>query len=462
MKKSIFAVAAATAFAGAAQAQSSVTVYGILDVGYISQTVKAAGIPGGTGANTATAYGATTTTGGGFASSAQSTSRLGFRGVEDLGGGMTAFFTTEFTITPTAVNNVSGGTTGFNNRQTFLGLGDKKLGQISIGTQYTPIHEAVGATDAGQQNNMPGNLIYPIDASTNSANAGLPASNRLLSATSTANNSISTVVGGYGLGSNNYTNRAGNMLKYVSPVMAGFQAKAFYSTAGSTTDVVADNNGTAAASTVKSGGVSQFTGWGLGLNYTVNKLLVTANVQQFKNQTTAGSITNATGINANGWQPSSTSFGPGATDSALNVVDNQYYFGGTYDFGILKVYAQYINRKANALYTDAIYSKRTAQQIGIRGNITPKIEMWASGATGKLTTSYQITNATLATQSGAANLTAYQIGGNYWLSKRTNLYAIYGITSVGNAAYPTTVAGTATNTVSNNVSAYALGVRHTF
>lgn len=37
MKKSLFAIAAVTAFAGAAQAQSSVTVYGILDVGYTNQ-----------------------------------------------------------------------------------------------------------------------------------------------------------------------------------------------------------------------------------------------------------------------------------------------------------------------------------------------------------------------------------------------------------------------------------------
>ena len=40
MKKSLFAVAAATAFTGAAQAQSSVTVYGILDVGYTGGTAK--------------------------------------------------------------------------------------------------------------------------------------------------------------------------------------------------------------------------------------------------------------------------------------------------------------------------------------------------------------------------------------------------------------------------------------
>jgi Holliday junction DNA helicase RuvA len=41
MKKSLFALAAVTAFAGAAQAQSSVTVYGILDVGYVGGNAKA-------------------------------------------------------------------------------------------------------------------------------------------------------------------------------------------------------------------------------------------------------------------------------------------------------------------------------------------------------------------------------------------------------------------------------------
>ncbi len=43
MKKSLFALAAMGAFTGAAQAQSSVTVYGLLDVGYINATAKAAG-----------------------------------------------------------------------------------------------------------------------------------------------------------------------------------------------------------------------------------------------------------------------------------------------------------------------------------------------------------------------------------------------------------------------------------
>jgi predicted porin len=42
MKKSLFAIAAVTAFAGAAQAQSSVTVYGIMDMGVAGGNVRQA------------------------------------------------------------------------------------------------------------------------------------------------------------------------------------------------------------------------------------------------------------------------------------------------------------------------------------------------------------------------------------------------------------------------------------
>jgi len=81
MKKSLLALAAMGAFAGAAQAQSSVTVYGILDVGYVGTNEK------DTIAGTTTKQQVS-----GFGQSAQQSSRLGFRGTEDLGGGMRAFF----------------------------------------------------------------------------------------------------------------------------------------------------------------------------------------------------------------------------------------------------------------------------------------------------------------------------------------------------------------------------------
>jgi len=77
MKKSLLALAAMGAFAGAAQAQSSVTVYGTLDasVGRADSGVTATN-------------GVTNAVAGGY----QVTDRIGFRGVEDLGSGRTAFF----------------------------------------------------------------------------------------------------------------------------------------------------------------------------------------------------------------------------------------------------------------------------------------------------------------------------------------------------------------------------------
>jgi len=91
MKKSLLALAAFGAFAGAAQAQSSVTVYGLLDMGYVgTSTVQRGSGLNGTTANATPSLSQQTS---GISGGGQSTSRLGFRGTEDLGGGMNAFFT---------------------------------------------------------------------------------------------------------------------------------------------------------------------------------------------------------------------------------------------------------------------------------------------------------------------------------------------------------------------------------
>ena len=384
MKKSLFAIAAVTAFAGAAQAQSSVTVYGILDVGYIGGNVR-----GSTGAaNNKGTY-------SNIGSSAESTSRLGFRGTEDLGGGMSAFFTLETGIQPT---NATAST--FNNRQTFVGLRDKGMGAVSFGTQYTPIHTAVGATSANQQNNMVGDVIYPI-APANNGNQG---------------------VGQFASTSNtdSYTIRTANMIKLESNSVAGFRGTAFYTA----------NNQDTTQQTTSVGGNNNQSGWGLGVNYTWQKLLVSANYQALTSKQTTVTTTPAIWSNATG---------------GTNIKDNQMYFAATYDFGILKAYAQYINRKATSEVNANNYLSRSAQQIGVRSFITPKIEGWASGGTGR----YDSFGATAPT----VNFTGYQLGANYWMSKRTNLYTIFGSTqqSSANVAQPSIGA--------NN---YALGLRHTF
>jgi predicted porin len=397
MKKSLLAVAAIGAFASAAQAQSSVTVYGILDVGYVGSNQRLA---------TSTVN---KTTVGGFASGGQSTNRLGFKGNEDLGGGASAFFTYEVAL---SVNDANSTVTASNqNRQAFVGLAKKGLGNAAIGTQYTPIHIAVGATSANGQNNVMGDIIYPSNTLAN-YNTTTPAN--------------TVAPNGQNIGSNaGYTVRTANMLKLQSEVLAGFQATAFLTANGN------DSNQTGTGATA-TGGQNDRNGYGGGLNYGWQKLLITANYQSLKANQIAGA-------------PAAATFGS-AAQSGVNIKDNQFYTGATYDFGILKAYVQYINRKATSELNTAQFVQRTAQQIGVKANLTPTIESWASVGNG----SYTAFGASLP----KANITAYQLGTSYYLSKRTNLYAIYGATGTSNTAGASNAAYNGNN--------YAVGVRHTF
>ena len=428
MKKSLLAVAALTAFAGAAQAQSSVTVYGILDMGYIGSNTRVA--PGGSAA-------VTKTTSSQFGQSAEQTSRMGFKGTEDMGNGMSAFFTAEFQLYPqdqtlsgnssdkehTGANSQSG---GLLNRQTFVGVKKNGIGQAAVGLQYTPVFNAGATTSPGQYNNMLGDLVY--------------------SGSTTAGNN------GGGAVTTGFTSRTSNTLTVQSDKFAGFSAGAMYTLNNSN----ATETTTTTASAVGAGGNTNANGWGLNADYTLNKFYITAAYQALKQLTTAtnnGTPTAAfTGLNTalgatgvwTGAQPSS-----GIAGSAMNVQDNQFLAGTTYDFGILKAYAQYVSRKATSTISSNYYVKRSAEQIGVRSYITPAVEAWASIGTGRYT----------AYGSGqpTANFNGWQLGSNYYLSKRTNLYAIYGQQLFSNAN-----AGASGATVSASANNYAVGVRHTF
>ena len=465
MKKSLLAVAALGAFASAAQAQSSVTVYGILDVGYTGSNSSIVNGLNTGGAAATVNYPATTATGGTsgylnnnlkqtqslFGQSAEQTSRLGFKGNEDLGGGTSAFFTVEFGLRPQE-QTVSGNTVGgLNNRQTFVGLKKNGLGDAAIGTQYQPIHVAIGKTDPGQQNNMTGSVIY-------------------------TGQSDSGVVGNVGGNTNAYQSRFSNSITFNSEVMSGFQLHAMGVLKNANATQVNNSFGQATV-----GGNTNTNGWALGLDYTWNKLFATANYTSMKQLTTVCNITNtslvltsttscATGSGASsvfaaaeGGVPAATAAtmtaSTNASNQGVNIVDNTAYVGATYDFGILKAYASWINRKASGTANSAEYQKRTAQQIGVRSYITPTIESWASAGVGNFTP--------MGFNQNSAHFAAWQLGSNYWLSKRTNLYAIFGQYNQANSTYQTgqnavTGAGGTTYQTSVNANSYAVGVRHTF
>jgi predicted porin len=121
MKMKLLAAATLVAATGMVHAADSVTIYGLIDMGL-------------------TNYSSVKTSSGGSSSLLRMDSgiaqgsRIGFKGNEDLGGGLNAFFTLETGF------NTDDGSLGQGGllfgRQSFVGLGNQTLGSISLGRQY--------------------------------------------------------------------------------------------------------------------------------------------------------------------------------------------------------------------------------------------------------------------------------------------------------------------------------------
>lgn len=173
MKKLTLAALVIGAFASSAQAQSNVTIYGLVDAGLVSERGGSAGsvtkVTSGIG----------------------SQSRLGFKGTEDLGNGLSAVFTLE-----TGVKIDDGSLDNTNsqlfNRQAFVGLKSKEAGTLTLGRQYTMLYNAMSQ------------VADPFGA-------GYAGSIKNLFAAKGANT------------------RASNAIVYASPVTGGFNAEALYS-----------------------------------------------------------------------------------------------------------------------------------------------------------------------------------------------------------------------------------------
>jgi len=122
MNKIIIAIMASSLVPAAAMAQSAVTVYGVADVAFVRESGGAAG--------------AVNTVSSGVASG----SRLGFKGREDLGGGVNAYFVLENGFKIDTGSAAQGGL--LFGRQAFVGLSGE-LGSVSFGRQYSPYYRAM-------------------------------------------------------------------------------------------------------------------------------------------------------------------------------------------------------------------------------------------------------------------------------------------------------------------------------
>ena len=159
--KKLAPIAAAVLACAAAHAQtSSVTVFGLLDVSLARFTGDGPSVTG-------------------VMTDGYQSSRLGFRGVEDLGGGLSASFWLEAALSP---DTGSGGTTNKNNqpitaatvndagltfgRRSTVSLASEKAGELRLGRDYTPgfwnlsTFHPFGTNGVGSA----GILFYPVQS----------------------------------------------------------------------------------------------------------------------------------------------------------------------------------------------------------------------------------------------------------------------------------------------------------
>lgn len=129
MKKTLIALAVLGTVASSAWAQTSVTVYGSFDAGVRWQNNQNAN------GNSRITMGSTGT---------YQSNRLGFKGVEDLGGGQNAHFTLENGFN--SGTGAQGDPNRFFNRSAFVGIGGT-WGALDLGRQYTVQFKTVGAYD---------------------------------------------------------------------------------------------------------------------------------------------------------------------------------------------------------------------------------------------------------------------------------------------------------------------------
>ena len=129
MKRSLLVLAtcgALNTLTGNVSAQTSLTLYGIVDAGVVYES-------GGTAGAVSK-----------LTSGVQSGSRLGFKGLEDLGGGFSAKFVLESGFNMDTGAMSQGGL--LFGRQAWIGLGNR-WGDLTLGRQYTPHFLALDLVD---------------------------------------------------------------------------------------------------------------------------------------------------------------------------------------------------------------------------------------------------------------------------------------------------------------------------
>lgn len=292
MKKSLLALAILSAFTGTAFAQTSVTIYGIVDAGINFDNGSAAG---------------------GrlwrLQSGQQSGSRLGFKGTEVLGGGLSGIFTLENGFNTDTGGAAQGGR--LFGRQAWVGLTSNSFGTLKLGRQQTPLYYAADIIDPFRINQA-GNLQAAF---------------------------------GYGLYLLDPLSRSDNAITYTTPNFNGFTGTLLYAFGEVAGNFSANRNWSAAASYVNG----------------------PINVQVVYDKLGAPALT----LNTNQTADFARLFGVAATPSpALDVRTS--FVGGTYDFGMAKAHLAYGDTRSElgaAKVKDRNYLVGVSAPVGGAGTV---------------------------------------------------------------------------------------------
>jgi len=398
MKKTLIAFAALSAIAGVAQAQSTVTLYGLLDANIGSYKGNVV-----SGATTTPAFagrmGSVTQTK--IDSGGLNGSRFGMRIREDLGGGLAAVGNLEAGVNLDDGSSAQGRLFG---RRANVGL-TGGFGTVTIGRNSSSYD------DVSADHTMMAQTIFDPSNTNNGLSSGQAAAIGTLAGAQPFLNRNTTWLG--------YNTRFNNSVKYISPNFGGFSGSAMYAFGEDKTTGI--------------GGLDASKSVSANLKFANGPLVVSGGYQREQSGSTIG--TAIANPNAAGGKP--------ALENALLSV--------SYDLGVAKL---------GAGFSRAKFKDVTAPAILGGGAFAAQKEFALSAAVplGAATISATVARSkgdTLGKSTGAG------IQALYSLSKRTTLYA-GALSTKQYDRLASAIVRTNPGSSVGRVTTYAAGVRHTF
>ncbi|MEJ8846104.1 porin [Variovorax rhizosphaerae] len=395
---------AALFVAGGAWAQSSLTVFGVVDA-TVSRYSQRSETPLGVRITTSSTA---------QNSSGYSGSRLGFRGTEDLGGGLAASFWLEAGVLNDTGAGFSSGAMAFNRRSTVSLSG--ALGEIRLGRDYTPTFWNDAVFDPFTSNGVGINLI----------------------ATASGFNTPGQAASGF-QANPNYIRAPNSIGYFLPPGLGGFYGQVMYAF----NEAVKYDPGTLTPNVANSQRAGRYVGGRFGYaNGGLDVALATA-------RSTIGA-----------------QYLQGTTTS-LDI----WNLGASYDFGFAKLMAEYSHNK---LRIDSSANPISITPPGANGALVGVHVPVGPGLIRAVYTQVKYSNVAVPNQgvpglSGDPKSEKFALGYVHNLSARTALYATVARISNKNGA-DLTVGGPAFFTKPINGSTptpqsstgYDLGIRHAF